>query len=251
MHQRELPLVFVVGALAADADVALAVHADGEHIDVIEAEIAAVAEVGQLRFDDIGEGHEVIHDIAGGTVHVRADGAHPVPGILTTPVAGGEQDLPAGGLERHGHGLVAHFAVAVGREIAEVVLQEIHAPVRKGLRIHKLVVKTGGIARAGAHARTGVHAEFQPLAVNIVRNGLHAVREFFGIGHEQPVFVALLQRPAVVNDEVFISGVAVALFHHDVRHLANEFFIDIGSEGIPGIPAHRRGSCNHIQTILP
>ena len=91
-----------------------------------------------------------------------------------------------GGLERHGHGLVAHFAVAVGGEIAEVVLQEIHAPVRKGLRIHKLVVKTGGDSpRRCARPHRSTYRISAPCCEHS-HNGLHAVREFFGIGHEQP-----------------------------------------------------------------
>ena len=168
-----------------------------------------------------------------------------MPGLLLAPVAGGEEDLAAGGLERHAHGLVAHLAVAVCGEIAEVVLEEVHAPLGKGGRVHELVVKARGVAGAGANPRAGVHAELEALAVDVVGHGLHAVGELFGVGNEAAVRAALAQGPAVVDDEVFIPCVAVALFDHGVRHLAHERVGDVCAERIPGIPAHGCGSCDH------
>ena len=174
-----------------------------------------------------------------------ADGTHPLPGILLAPVAGGEEDLPAGGLQGHGHGLVPGAAVAGLREMAEVVLQEVHAPGSEGFRVRELVVVAGGIARAGHDAGAGIHAELQAFGVDIVRQVLHAVGELFRIRNEEAVFVPLAEGPAVVDDQVLIAGGQPAVVHHEVRGFADQGVADIGAEGVPGIPAERGEVCKH------
>ena len=103
--EAELKAVFLIGAHPAQSDVALAAHAHGEHIHVVEATGAAHAEMIELGLEDIREGNIVIHDIPRRAVHMRTAAAHPLPGILLAPVAGGEENLPsvAGRIGGAGH----------------------------------------------------------------------------------------------------------------------------------------------------
>ena len=137
------------------------------------------------------------------------------------------------------------LTVGKGGEVAEIILQEIHAPRSKGARILVFVVKGGREACTGTDTGAGIHSELQSLGMDIIGDELHAVREFFGIGHEQPVFVALLQRPAVVNDDILVARVTVAALDHHVRDLQHHLLVDIGSEGIPCVEAHRGRLCQH------
>ena len=174
---------------------------------------------------------------------MRTDCAHPLTGFFRAPVAGGEEDFTPGCFQRHRHGEVARLAVAGLREVAEVVLEEIHTPVRKRLRIDEFMVIAAGIARARPHARAGVHAELQSLAVNVVSNRLHAMRELLRVRHDAAIRAALAQAPAVVNDQIFIPRLAVALRSHQVSHFKNQLFVDLPAERVPRVPAHRGQLC--------
>ena len=90
-----------------------------------------------------------------------------------------------------------------------------------------------GIACAGLDAAAGIHAEFQPLGVDIIRDSLHAVRKFFRIGDEVAVLVPLTQTPAVVNDKIVVAGVEHAMLDHGVGGLLYHVLVDIGSECVP------------------
>ena len=175
------------------------------------------------------------------------DGIHPLPGFLHAPVAGGEQDFPTAGLQGHAHTMVAGHAVPGFREVAEIVFEEIHAPLREGLGIDILMVIAGGVTRTGPNAGAGIHAELQTFAVDVIGHGLHAVGEFLMIRNQAAIFVPLHFRPAVINDQIFISSGQIALFHHGISCFHNEFFVDICSKRIPGIPSHRGAFCQHIR----
>ena len=69
--------------------------------------------------------------------------------------------------------------------------------------------------------------------MDVVGDGLHAVRELFRVGDKAAVFVALLEAPAVVDDDVFIALVAQAAFAQGVGGAANKRFVDIPGEGVP------------------
>ena len=236
--QGELGLVIGVGAGLAQGHVALAVHAHGEHVHIVEAAGAAHAEIVQLAAGDAGKGLEIVLNIAGGAVHMHAQGLHPFPGLVRAPVAGGEQDVPPGGFQGHAHGGVAVFSVGAGGEIAEIVFQVVHAPLREGARVHKFMVEGGGVARAGLHPGAGIHAEFEAQAVHVVRKGLHAVGEFGGVGHQTALFVPFLQAPAVVDHDVIVARVQIALFLHHPGRFPDQFVGNVAAEGVPAVPAH-------------
>ena len=151
--------VFHVGA-AAEANVALAVHSHHQHIRIVEAAGRRHTQLVNLADGNVLEGLVIILDIAGGAVHMDADGLHPLPWFLHAPVAGGEENLPAGGFQSHAHGVVTVYAVSAFREVAEIVFQEVNAPFGKGFGVDELVIVTGGVSGTGAHAGAGIHTEF-------------------------------------------------------------------------------------------
>ena len=193
-HQRnaaqapegELHPVFLIGTYFTETDVSASIHPNGQHIHVVETADTAHAEVIQLGFEDICKGCIVIHNVAGGTVQMRADTPHPFPWFLLAPVAGRENDIPPCGLQRHRHRLVAGTAVAGFREIAEIIFQIIHTPGGKGFGICKLMIIAGRISGAGHNAGTGIHSEFQAFSMNIIRKVLHSMGEFFRIRNQTP-----------------------------------------------------------------
>ena len=95
------------------------------------------------------------------------------------------------------------------------------------------MLETARIAGTGMSSGTGIHAEFQAFPVNVIGNCFHAVGKFFGIGNEVALGIALFETPAVVNDDIFISGVFIALFNKTVGHFFYQCLIDIPCESIP------------------
>ena len=177
-----------------------------------------------------------------------ADGAHPFPGLLLAPVAGGKEDLPARRLQRHGHGDIRRSAVRPRREIAEIVFQEVHAPGGEQCRVLKLVAEGRRITAAGHDPGAGIHAEFEAPGMDIIGHGLHAVGEFDGIRDQLAPLPAPPQAPAVVDHKIGIPGVPVPLVRHGVRHFPDQSVGDIRAEGVPAVPAHggcRRDHCIH------
>ena len=69
--------------------------------------------------------------------------------------------------------------------------------------------------------------------MNIVRDILHTVREFFGIGNDLVVLVSLAQAPAVVNDYIFITAVLESAFDDEVGGFHNNLFIYVFSKCVP------------------
>ena len=107
------------------------------------------------------------------------------------------------------------------------------------------MVIAGGIARAGVRPGAGIHAEFQPFCVEGIGEELHAAGEFFGVGGQPAGFVTRVERPAVVDDDVFIPGVTVSFFDHGVRRFQNQGLRNVGAERVPGIPTHGGTFCEH------
>lgn len=145
-------------------------------------------------------------NIPGGAEQLGAAALNPLVDVVAAPVAGGEQNVPAAVAQGQAHALVEDFPIGVEGLVAVVVLQVVHAPGGEGLRVLELVLKAAGVARAGVGAAAGVHAELQPLAVDVIRHGLHALGELLRVRHQIALFVPLLQAPAVVDDHVLIAG---------------------------------------------
>ncbi|MNP64205.1 hypothetical protein D3C76_1596850 [compost metagenome] len=86
-------------------------------------------------------------------------------------------------------------------------------------------------------AYTGVHSELQPFGMDIIGKRLHPAREFFGIRDQIPLCISFLQAPAVINDNVLITGSLVASCNKGIGGLADQLFIDVPGKGVPGVPA--------------
>ena len=228
--------VFEVGAGADVADelvVAGAVHADDEHVNVVVAVRAAERRLIELREEQVLYGFPVILNIARGAEQLCAGASDPAVHVFVAPVAGGKHNVSAAVAQRKGHTLVEHFAVHVLRFIAVVVLKVIDAPGSKRLGIYELMLKAARVARAGVRAAAGVHAELEALRVHIVRHSLHAVRELLRIRHKAAVFVALLETPAIVDDDVLIAFIFKAACAQSVCCAAHEVFVDVPCKGVP------------------
>ena len=236
--------VFLVCAAAQAADVfvvAAAVYAHHQHVYVVVAEGAGKGGLFDLGKGQGPDGFPVVLDIPSGAEQLGAGGLNPLMDIVRAPVAGGKQDVPSAVAQRQGHALIEHFPVRVAGLVAVVVFQVVHAPGSKGLRILKFMLKAAGVPCAGMGAVAGIHAELQALGVEVIPHCLHAVGKFFRICLEAAVRIPLLQAPAVVDDHVLVARLLQAGFHQRVRCLADQLFIDVPGEGIPGIPAHGRG----------
>ena len=141
------------------------------------------------------------------------------------------------------------LAVGERREVAEIVLEEVHSPGGEGAGVLELMIEGGGVAGAGADTGAGVHTELQTLGVDVVPHVLHAVGELLGVGHEVAVLVPLPQGPAVVDDHVLVARVTVALLGHDVGHFQNHLLVDVGAEGVPGVEAHGGRFCEDCHNV--
>jgi len=95
---------------------------------------------------------------------------------------------------------------------------------------------------ARLRAAIAVDAQLQVQAVNVIGDRLDAVRESQGVGLQRPVRVArrVLDRPAIVDVDVLVAGVAHAGRHHRVGRALDEVLVDVALELVPAVPAHRR-----------
>ena len=100
------------------------------------------------------------------------------------------------------------------------------------------------LTEAADHGReAGIHATLQALGVNLVTEGLHALREERGVRLQRPVGISAVKvaivRPARVHVKIHVAGVAEAGRDQHVRDLEQRRGADRGlvrgqvAEGIP------------------
>ena len=133
-----MSFVFFEGA-AADADIALAVHADNEHIHVVEAALTVVFDDGKLFFVKLFDGSPAVDDVAGGTPHMRARFLDPLMSLVGAPGAGGEENISAAVCERKTHTAVQHFADLKAGLEAIVIFEVVDTPLCKCAGIDEFV----------------------------------------------------------------------------------------------------------------
>ena len=76
--------------------------------------------------------------------------------------------------------------------------------------------------------------------MDIVADRLHSVGEFFLVGNDLVGNgIAVSFRPAVVDDEVVVSGIEKTVIYHRVGGLFYQGSVDVVTEGVPGVIAHR------------
>ena len=171
--------------------------------------------------------------------------------IVAAPVARGKQNVTPAALQRQTHPPVERRAVGVLRLVAEIVFQKVRTVFGKGLCVQIFVAVGRRVVGTGAHTGAGIHAEFESLAVDIVRHGFHAVGEFDVVGNDLARHrVAFFFAPAVVDHEVFVSGGKQAFFHNRVGGFTDHLCVDVFSEGVPGVETHRRFFREHNGFLL-
>ena len=159
---------------------------------------------------------------------------------VNTPVAGGKQNFASAVFKSKTHSAVEHLAVCRFGLVAVVVLQKVTAVFRKGHGIEIFVVEAARIIGAGADTGAGIHTEFESLGMDIVADRLHSVGEFFLVGNDLVGNgIAVSFRPAVVDDEVVVSGIEKTVIYHRVGGLLYQGSVDVVTEGVPGVIAHR------------
>lgn len=215
--EREVGPVLDVGAaadLAADEGVvAAAVHADDEHVQVVVAERSRIRRLVELGDGELFDGIPEIADVDGRPVRMGAGFADPVVHIVRAPVAGGEENVATAVLEGEAHPLVHQLAGNMAGLEAVIVLKEIDAPFGEQRRILELMLEAARIAGASVGADAGIHAELQAFGVDIIGQRFHPAGEFGRIGHKIAVGIPFLQAPAVVDDDIFVAGIFIAIRH--------------------------------------
>ena len=75
--------------------------------------------------------------------------------------------------------------------------------------------------------------------MNVISESFHSGRKALRIGQDVSLSVSI-DLPAIVDDEINVTGVAHAARHHRIRHLLNELLAHIAGKLVPAIPTHRR-----------
>lgn len=77
--------------------------------------------------------------------------------------------------------------------------------------------------------------------MDVVGDELHATREFHGIRHDfVRLRIAFAKGPAVVDDDVFVSGVLESELHEEIGGFEHDLLVDLLAERVPGVPPHGR-----------
>ena len=122
-----------------------------------------------------------------------------------------------------------------------VILKVINAPLSELLRVVKFMLEAPGISGAGMHAAAGVDAKLQPARMDIIRDSPDSVRKFVRIRYKSSLRVPCPAAPAVVYDDIFISGFRQPTVHNGVCRGTDQFLAYMIVKSVPGIPAHGRG----------
>ena len=205
---------------ACAADLPLAFETDDEHVEVVPAADAAVRvdilrDVdGDVDADGAPGVHVDVHPrvehVARDAPHVTADLFAPQMRSLIAPFAQRVKELTPRVAERFAHARVAFDGDGLieERRVTVVVFEEVDAPRCPELCVLIFEAETARVARAGHLCRIGVDAELEAFLVDIICQRFDAVGEFFGVGDEIAVAVAMIfDRPAIVNDDVVVAAV--------------------------------------------
>ncbi|MNP74131.1 hypothetical protein D3C76_1709530 [compost metagenome] len=95
------------------------------------------------------------------------------------------------------------------------------------------MLKAAWITCTSMCTNTGIHAKFETFVVDIICKRLHSTRKFSGVCDQIAICIPLLQTPAIVNDDVLVSGVQITLCNKHIGNIPNQLLIDVPREGIP------------------
>ena len=136
-------------AAALQAHIALAVHAHNQHIHIVEASYPVIGMELFLLLGQIFHRLPSVENVSGRAPHGSPGGLDPLMGFIRPPGAGAEENVPAAVLQGQSHAAVEILSGNDGAVIAIIILQEIHIPLCKGLRIQKLMLEAPRISGAG------------------------------------------------------------------------------------------------------
>lgn len=144
--------------------------------------------------------------------------------------------------------VVGHELLRVA--VAAVQLHVVNAPRREGSRILLHVELLTRIPAARLCPNVAVDTEFEALRMHIVGHRLHAVRKAHRVRLQAAVRLPLVGCPAVVNDDVLVTGPQPAVGEHTIGCPLDQLFtdallgeviaVDVASESLPCEPAHGR-----------
>ena len=179
------------------------------HIKVIKPARLRIRRDARIIRRDLRHRVPVIRDVAADAPAV-ADGRAPRVDRVGAPVAEAVQDGPPRREQRGRHGLVPRLRVAARRR-AVVVLPVVDAPRRELRGVDGLVAERPREAGAGAGPGVAVEPEFEAQRVDLVGDGLDALREFGWVRREGAAAgVAGAGAPAVVQVDVCVAEFAEA-----------------------------------------
>jgi len=241
--QREMGLVLVEGHAAV---------ADLEHVGIVPAAGPGRRGVPGVGPDDPDDALPVVADV-GRRPPELADAPGPLPGVIAAPLADAQDDRPAGPAQGVAEAGVFGGGVEV-IAVAPVDLDVIDPPLGVGHGVDVEEALGGRAAGAGLRPDIGIEAEQQAPGVDVVGQGLHAAGELDRVG-DDPSVGAPVDLPAVVDDQVLVSGVAHAGLDHGVGRLADQGLVDVATELVPGVETHgrhgrqelRRGGCGLLR----
>ena len=248
--------------------VGIADIADEDVVGIVPAPRPRVLGVlGVLEPDRVEAGKPLVllqAEVSRGPPGVPADLGAPLPDLAHPVLAEVEDDVARLLLEDAAHQAVGslparHLGIgprarrfAVG---APVVLEEVEAPLREAGRVLCLVLPGPVKARARERARRRVDARFQPQAMDVVGQRLHVGEAAVGVDHaafvpRRNLLVRILgprpAHPRIVDVHVLVTMIRHARLDHDVGRLAHQGVARLLVEGVPVVPAHRRGERQRV-----
>src|ERR1044071_4938967 len=84
----------------------------------------------------------------------------------------------------------------------------------------------------------GVEPKLQALRMNVISERLHSGRKSLRIRLDVSLRISI-DLPAIVDDEIDVTGISHAARHHRVSHFLDELFAHVAGELVPTVPAHR------------
>src|SRR5664280_2404149 len=84
--------------------------------------------------------------------------------------------------------------------------------------------------------------------MDIISNIFHSVRKLILVCNYLTILIARYL-PAIINNDILVSGVFHAAAYHCISHLQDEALTHIAIEFIPAVPSHGRSFCQLVKLL--
>src|SRR5579862_6208327 len=215
-----------------------------------------------IELESILEHSEAAAQIASGPPAVSANLLAPLPNVGHAVLAEIENDIPVLLLENGSHEAIGLFetfdAGSFGLIAAPVVFQKIVAPVRKSLRVDRLMAVGAFEAGTSCWSRRSINSRFETFGVDIVCQRLHvgklAARNKAPIGIPRRSADLLIRAPGNASPTVVDVDVLVAVLNHPIRdhrvgRLPHDLVVNVAEPDIPAVPSHLRGKGDLVAAL--